>query len=302
MDSSIYSSLCAPKNKYFKLTVMDRLFSFWHFDIALILFIVIITLLYFYTIKFTLVKQYVYFFIGLLVIILAVASPLHFLGEYYLFSAHMITHILLLLIAPPLMILGIPEENRFQKSLQLISKKIVAMPLMSWLCGIGIMWFWHIPYIYHHFLTMQNMGDDNSSIMIWHNVHMLSLWIAGIIFWWVIINPYKQYQLKPLTGVLYLSTACILCSLLGLLITFAPPNMYNYQMVMSDKYGFNNIIKNKWEISGAMDQQIAGLIMWVPCCFIYLTAAMLLLKKWFNEKEEITPTHNLNNLIKNATL
>jgi len=278
---------------------MDNLFSFWHFDIALVSFIVIITLLYFYTINFTLVKQSIYFFIGLSVIILAVASPLHFLGEY-LFSAHMITHILLLLIAPQLMILSIPEENRFQKTFQFFSKRISAMPLMSWLIGVGIMWFWHIPYIYHHFLAMQNMSDGNSSIIVWHNIHILSLWIAGIIFWWVIINPYKQYQVKPLTGVLYLSMACLFCSLLGLLITFAPLNMYANQMAMNDEYGFNNIIKNKWGISSEMDQQIAGLIMWVPCCFIYLTAAMLLLKKWFKEKEEITSTHNLNNLIKNG--
>jgi putative membrane protein len=182
---------------------MHNLFSFWHFDITVTSFIVIITLLYYYTINFTVVKQSVYFFIGLSVIILAVA---------YLFSAHMITHILLLLIAPPLMILGIPEKSRFQKTLQFFSEKITAIPLISWLAGVGIMWFWHIPYIYHHFLTMQNMGDGKSSIMVWHNVHMLSLWIAGIIFWCVIINPYKQYQLRPLTGVLYLTTACIFCS------------------------------------------------------------------------------------------
>jgi putative membrane protein len=78
--------------------------------------------------------------------------------------------------------------------------------------------------------------------------------------------------------------------------------MYNYPMAMNDEYGFNNIIKNKWGISGEMDQQIAGLIMWVPCCFIYLTAAMLLLKKWFNEKEKLTSMHSLNNLIKNEAV
>jgi len=73
-------------------------------------------------------------------------------------------------------------------------------------------------------------------------------------------------------------------------------------MAMNDEYGFNNIIKNKWGISSEMDQQIAGLIMWVPCCFIYLTAAMVLLKKWFKEKEEITPRLNLNNLIKTEAI
>jgi cytochrome c oxidase assembly factor CtaG len=45
------------------------------------------------------------------------------------------------------------------------------------------------------------------------------------------------------------------------------------------------MIRNKWKISAAVDQQIAGLIMWVPCCLIYLTASMILLIKWFDENE-----------------
>ena len=231
---------------------------------------------------------------GLLVIIIALASPLHFLGMHYLFSAHMVAHVLVLLVAPPLMILGIPAENRFKKVLLLFSNKISKAPLIGWLAAVGIMWFWHIPYIYHHFLMMHSMKTEDNSIMILHNIHLLSLWIGGIIFWWVIIGPYKQYQIRPLTGILYLATACISCSLLGLLITFAPPNLYA-PMNMNDTFGFNNLIRNQWGITNEIDQQTAGLIMWVPCCFIYLSAAMLLLKKWFDEKEEILPVSELNN-------
>ena len=234
---------------------------------------------------------------GLLVIIIALASPLHFLGMHYLFSAHMVTHVLVLLVAPPLMILGIPAENRFKRGLLLFSKKIIKLPLIGWFAGVGIMWFWHIPYIYHHFLMMNSMTADDNSIMILHNIHILSLWMGGIIFWWVIIGPYKQHQIRPLAGILYLATACISCSLLGLLITFAPPNLYSNPMNMNDIFGFNNLIRNQWGITNAIDQQMAGLIMWVPCCFIYLTASMLLLKKWLDEKEEILPVSKLNNLI-----
>lgn len=262
---------------------MDRLITYWHFTPGLIIFLAALSAIYCYMLHFRLVVQSVYFFIGLAVIIIATASPLHFLGMHYLFSAHMTAHVLILMVAAPLMILCIPAENRFKKQLVSFSKYIRQAVLLCWITGIGVMWFWHIPFVYHHYLSMNSMSGSTAI----HQLHLLSLWLAGIIFWWIIASPYKKYQLPPLTGILYLSIACVFCSLLGLLITFAPANLFTSPMSMMDTNGFNNMIRNDWGISTKMDQQIAGLIMWVPCCFIYLSAAMFLLKKWYHQKEEI---------------
>lgn len=259
---------------------MNTLFSYWHFDPGILLFITGISLFYLFTVNFKLTRKALYFAAAILLIVLCMASPLHFLGENYLFSAHMLSHVLIILIAGPLIVTSIPKENRFHKQLLFFSKKIAKTPILAWLCGVVMMWFWHIPSIFNSLFTMNHSSGIHfmSGLMYFH---FLSLLTAGMIFSWLIINPYDSYRLKPLTGVLYLSTACVFCSLLGLIITFSHVGTYTHYINIIDNYGFLQLIRNNWKISAAADQQMAGLIMWVPCCFIYLSASMVLLIKWF---------------------
>ena len=275
---------------------MKNLFSYWQIDTGMMLFIIAVIFLYLILTKFKLPGKAVYFFTGLIIFIIAVASPLHFLGMNYLFSAHMIAHILLLLIAGPLMVVAIPAENNFKKNLLFFSKKIYATAVVCWLIGVSIMWFWHIPYIFNQMFAMHDMMHTNHSINFISIIHAGSLLLSGMLFSWPVINPYQQYRIAPMHGVLYLSIACVFCSLLGLLITFSPLGTYHYNMEM-DAYGFSSIIKNQWGISASTDQQMAGLIMWVPCCFIYLIAIMFLFKKWFSEGEAKSKFSIPNNMI-----
>lgn len=260
---------------------MRSIFSYWQFDIPTITFIVGLCILYFYVINFKIKKRSSYFFSGILLLILCTSSPLHFLGENYLFSAHMLSHVLIILIAAPLMVAGIPAENKFKKTLLSFSK--IRKPFICWFVGVGIMWLWHIPYIFNHVFAMSAMSSSHSMSPLMF-LEMVSLLVAGIIFSWPVINPFKEYRIPGISGVLYLSTACVFCSILGLLITFAPLGYFHYQNLM-DGYGYLRVIRNDWKISAAVDQQVAGLIMWVPCCLIYLTASMILLVKWFDEKQ-----------------
>ncbi len=276
---------------------MHSIFSYWHFDVITISFIVLLCLLYLYIINFKLTNRSVYFFSGIIILMIAVASPLHFIGENYLFSAHMISHVLVLLIAAPLIVAGIPQENRFKNSLVKFSEMLCRLPVAAWITGVSIMWIWHVPYIFNQLFMMHDMsvGTAHSMGALMY-IHMLSLLIAGFIFSWPVINPYRQQRISSLTAVLYLSTACVFCSLLGLLITFAPIGTYSHYLNAMDMYGYSSLIRNEWGISVATDQQMAGLIMWVPCCFIYLSASMYLLIKWFDHKD--VPSFSKINLIK----
>jgi putative membrane protein len=262
---------------------MRSVFSYWHFDFPNIVFLAGLCLIYFYAINFKIKKQSVYFFGGIFLLILCTASPLHFLAENYLFSAHMLSHVLIILVAAPLIVAGIPAENKISKTLLILSK--IRMPFINWFAGVGIMWLWHIPYFFNHTFSMQKMENSHSMNLLMF-VEVLSLLITGIIFCWPIINPYKEFRISPITGVFYLSAACVFCSLLGLLITFAPLGTYFHYQNLVDSYSYLHIIRNKWKISAAIDQQMAGLIMWVPCCLIYLTASIILLINWFEEKQE----------------
>lgn len=256
---------------------MRSIFSYWHFDPVVILFLSALCMVYLYAIHFKLRKQSLYFLGGILLIIICVASPLHFLAENYLFSAHMVSHVLLLLIAAPLLVAGIPKENRFKKYFLSLSTNKTKIFALCWFTGVGIMWFWHIPYIF-------NLATSGHGMSLMY-LQWLSLLVGGIIFCWPVINPYNDYRIPSLSAVLYLSTACVFCTILGLMITFAPLGIYSHYVNIADTYGYLHLIRNQWKISTDIDQQTAGLIMWVPCCLIYLTASMAILIHWYDRKE-----------------
>ncbi|QKG52066.1 cytochrome c oxidase assembly protein [Hymenobacter sp. BRD67] len=87
----------------------------------------------------------------------------------------------------------------------------------------------------------------------------------------------------------YLFTACVACSLLGLLLTFAPADTYQHY-ARASWCGTASLAPdyatNAWGLSLADDQQLAGLIMWVPCCFIYLSGCVFLLARYFGAEQE----------------
>lgn len=242
---------------------------------------------------------------GLLLVGLAQLSPLHTLGVHYLLSAHMAEHVLLLLVAAPLLILGLPQHptSKAERIMIRVSAFFRVWSWLGWLAGVGLMWFWHIPAVYdatmaHDFSTTygdiaaiplcQTAGTSAGSLAnLAHVLHPVSLILAGFCFVWPILGPFGQQRLHPLTGVVYLFTACAACSLLGMLITFAPVGVYQtYEG--ADYYGLVRLIRHNWGIDAATDQQIAGLLMWVPGCLVYLTGAMYLLFGWLTTEQKHT--------------
>jgi len=90
-----------------------------------------------------------------------------------------------------------------------------------------------------------------------HTLENLSCLLAGAVFWWPILGPRYARLLSPLGTVAYLFSACLSCTLLGAYLTFT---------ARSDP-----------------DRQLAGLLMWVPGCFVYLSAILLTVKRWYSE-------------------
>ncbi len=266
---------------------MENLILYKNEDLLSVLFLCMLICLYIYMNGFSFKKISIYFFAGCLVFYAALIFPAQLLGNKYAFSAQMISHVLILLVAAPLMVAGIEADNKFKNLLIKFSRLMYAHPVISWLTGVGIMWFWHIPYIYNHFMV-NGMMENNFNTEIIMLIHNSSLLIAGFIFSWPIITPYKNLKLKGLHGILYLSIACVFCSLLGLIITFAPIGMYLSMPVMYATQAMQANVQMQ-----SQDQQAAGLIMWVPCCFIYLSGAMILIMQWMNEKIPAAKEHKI---------
>jgi len=201
------------------------------------------------------------------VLLLTLLSPLNTLADGYLFSAHMAQHILLLLIVPVLLLLSLPRPLSLA-----VGPRVLAHPLVGWLAGVGAMWFWHAP-------ALCNAAVVSPPV---HGLQIVSLLALGSLFWRPILAPREPERLSPPGAVLYLFSACVTCSVLGIIITFSPVTVCSiYTMQPSDRLGMLQTIRTDWGFSPERDQQIGGLLMWVPMCLIYLSAIFAQMARWF---------------------
>ncbi len=224
-------------------------------------------------------RQAWYYFVGVVVLLFAQCSPLDTLGDTYLFSAHMIQHLLLLLIVPPLLILGLPAwlvEQWLGSPRVRVVERVLRQPAVAWLLGIGAMYLWHIPALYNATLAHADI----------HIGEHLCFLITGVIFWWPVCAPLPTSRYAPLAAMLYLFTAAVASSLLGIILTFASPSLYAVYLHPVDTRGFLSLIRDGWGLSPAMDQQFGGLIMWVPGGLVYLCAIVGTFACWQGESDE----------------
>jgi putative membrane protein len=222
-------------------------------------------------------KNHICFWSAFGLVIITTCSPLHFLGMHVYFSAHMIAHVILLLFAGPLLVMSI-SPHPTAPILKRLSALLYKRSWLAWLTGVGIMWCWHIPFIFDASFAPMN------GFTVIPLIHAVSILLAGMVFCWPLMGPFAEDRIHPLTGIIYLATACISCSLLGLLLTFAP--IHTYQHYLETGAAMNNSTRvNPWGLSPASDQQAAGLIMWVPCCFVYLAGCLYLMQTWLSKKE-----------------
>ncbi len=249
---------------------------YWHFNWVSITIAVLLIIFQLRTNRNGPARKNVLFFVGIFLLLLVTVSPLSFLGMNYLFSAHMIEHITLLLIVPPFLVAGTNAgfaEKVRQSGFRKTGNVLFATPV-AWLIGIGAMYFWHIPQIF----------DAIKKSYALHSLHIASLIVAGIIFIWPVYAPIKWKRLDPLPSALYLFIACVGCTVLGILITFAPESLY-IPYLSGTSQAVWELVRSQWGITPAIDQQAAGLIMWVPACIIYITNIMLILAGYYNQPD-----------------
>jgi putative membrane protein len=203
---------------------------------------------------------------GLSVFTLALVSPLDRLADGYLFSAHMLQHLLFLLVVPPLILLSLPAF-----SLPPMLDRILGVRWLTWLAGVGAMWIWHAP-------ALCNAAQLNPQV---HRIQFISLLIMGAMFWWPVLGSVHQRRIAPLPGIAYLFSACIACTLLGIILTFAPVSVCSVYRHPADPLGILPLIRDGWGLTAERDQQLGGLLMWVPPCLIYLAGIIGLLARWY---------------------
>lgn len=222
------------------------------------------------------------FIAGLAAVLVALMSPLDTLSED-LSSVHMIQHMVLMVVAAPLMILGSPglvvtwalprawrTEYRFRQWPRRAPSRrwlrsLFWNPLFVWILHAVVLWGWHLPVFYE-------LALDDPLV---HDIEHLTFFLAACLFWRVAIDPRAQPRLNPGLGVLYLFTTSLHGMVLGVFMALSPHAWYGVYAGRTEL----------WGLSPLEDQQLAGLIMWMPACTIYAVFAAGLFASWLQALE-----------------
>jgi putative membrane protein len=205
----------------------------------------------------------------------ALISPLHWLGERS-FAFHMVEHEIVMAVAAPLVVLsrpvgsllwGLPVPAR--KGIGSLMKADIAQHLWNWLTGaiaatiihaIAI-WSWHIPFLFDAAVTHIAV----------HRLQHLSFFLAAVLFWWAIL---VKSDYGP--GAWHLFLTMLHTSVLGALMTLAPRVLY---ITQADRIPISHLTPLE-------DQQLAGLIMWIPGGAIYAAGAIAMLALWIRRADQ----------------
>jgi len=208
---------------------------------------------------------------GLLTIWIALASPLGVLDDVLL-SAHMVQHLLLMAIAPPLLLLGAPAVP-FLHGFPRAFVRGVLGPVLRWpwiqslgralshpvLCLLApsiALIGWHVPAAFALGLRSEW----------WHEVEHAIFFITGIMLWWPVVQPWPSVARWPRWVIpVYLFLATLPCDALSAFLTF-------YDRVLYSSYRSLPIIFGR---SPLADQQFAGALMWLCVTFIYMVPAVM---------------------------
>jgi cytochrome c oxidase assembly factor CtaG len=211
-------------------------------------------------------------FIGSVVVILiALVSPLDRLGEDYLFSAHMIQHLLLGDIAPLLMLLALSRVimRPLTRRLQYLERALgpLAHPACALVLWLALIYFWHIPAMYDAAL-------EHSAV---HALQHVSFFTAGLLVWWPLIQPVPMRN--RLTGMWtfgYIGAAKLGLASLGLWLTWTSTVAYTYY----------EHVPRIWGLSAITDQNVGGAIMMVEQSVLLVSVLAVLFGRMLAQSEQ----------------
>ena len=204
------------------------------------------------------------FLAALVVIFLSLNGPLHDLSDYYLFSAHMVQHLMLTLVAPPMMLAGVQGWM-----LRPALKQRFVGPAARWATRVTscylifnvVVAFWHLPPMYN-------------TAMAHHPVHIaqhLTFMVASVLMWWPLMSPLPELpRLAYPAQLLYCFLMMIPMSIVAIYIAMADSALY-------PAYAF---APRMWGISPMEDQLIGGLIMWIPGGLFFMGVMSVVFFKW----------------------
>lgn len=216
--------------------------------------------------------QQVAFTGGTLLLFLSLNGPLHDLSDNFLFSAHMVQHLIITLIVPPLWLMGLPTWS-FRRVLRsravLATMRALTGPLVAFAVYNVVFIGWHFPAAYNWALVNHNA----------HIFQHIMFIAAATLMWWPVVDPVPELvRLQAPTRLLYMAALGIPMSIVSAIITFAEQAMYPWYEAAPRVFA----------LSAADDQQLGGVIMWVPGMLVFWIAITIVFFRWsrLEQREE----------------
>jgi cytochrome c oxidase assembly factor CtaG len=222
------------------------------------------------------------FVTGIATLFLVLISPLDGLDDQ-LFSAHMAQHMVLMMVAPPLLVFGRPTLAwlwAFPLAARRVIGRIwvgtglrrtlhrIGTPAVIWiLCSVAL-WFWHLPGPFAWSLASEPV----------HALEHSCFFGTPLLFWSLVLEPLAQRRIDYGMTIIFVVTFGLQMGLLGALLTFAGHPLYTAYLQTSEQ----------WGLSPLEDQQLGGLSMWIPGSLIHLTTLGVLVAAWMREDESLS--------------
>lgn len=223
---------------------------------------------------------------GLAVVAIALMSPIDVLSSQFFFM-HMVQHLLLVMIAPPLLFVGDPmpimiwglpsglrleigrwlrPESRFRRTVRSLTT-----PGVVWFLFVATLVGWHDPRLYGLALESELV----------HDLEHLTFFGTAVLFWWHIIGsaPHIHKRLSPGVRIGYALSVVPPTALTGIAIAFASEPIYEYYMT----------VPRPGEMTVMQDQMLSGVIMWIPGSMMYIIAALILIAQIVRSEDSREP-------------
>jgi putative membrane protein len=220
------------------------------------------------------------FGLGIVVLAVALLSPLDALADA-LFSAHMVQHLLLILVAAPLLVAGAPVLGLL-RALPVAVRRgtgrwwarhgfvprlvhLLTAPGVAFALHVVALWFWHFPLPYQAALASPWV----------HALEHLSFLGTAALFWWVVAPPMGRRRATEPARLLIVAGTLMQSGALGAVLMLARAPWYPAHALGA----------RVWGTTLLADQQLAGLVMWVPASFVYIGAAAWVFMDWMRRDE-----------------
>ena len=215
-----------------------------------------------------------YFGLGLVTIWVALETPVDTISDHYLASVHMLQHVLLGFVAPPLLLLGLSRSMAGQL-VRIPGVRMITEPAPAQVIAGVVMIAWHVPTLYDATLRNEDL----------HIVEHLTFIGSGVLLYWPLIEStaaHARWQLSPVAKLLYMLVATLPQDGVALVLIFSRVPFYDY---------YTHVPRLVASLTPLIDQTLAGAVLMILGKATLAVCAIAVFVRWFGEEQRADQAH-----------